>query len=161
MDDQNTDQLVDVSEAIKKIDVNEFMQHPALKDVALDNRRVIFSYALALHISRQLEVPTQPVESASAYYMSNLEDYVARYSSKFNEKISIDFDLVRDFTCKLWNIRYTALHMTNQLGSYYPNTFFEIYTGVCNVVDEQTNSIVNENKVAIIDLSRALCEVLK
>lgn len=138
----------------------ELQKHRALDGVDLEKRRQVFSYALAVILSRVLPLPTAPVESPSAYYISNIEQQVREIASAFNEKVVIDYEIVRDFTQKLWSTRYFSVHNTANIASFYPYNFFEIVSGIGNYIDEKTYAFVNEQKVAIIDLSNAIARII-
>lgn len=138
----------------------ELQKHRALDGVDLEKRRQVFSYALAVVLSRALPLPTAPVESHVAYYISNIEQQVREIASAFNEKIVVDYEIVRDFTQKLWSTRYFSVHNTANIASFYPYNFFEIIAGVGNYIDEKTYAFVNEQKVAIIDLSNAIAHII-
>ncbi len=138
----------------------ELQKHRSLDGVDLEQRRKIFSYALAVVLSRMFPIPTAPVESPAAYYMSNVETQVKDVASFFNERIVIDYEIVRDFCQKLWAIRYFSVHNTANVASFYPYNFFEIVAGIGNNIDEKTYAYVNEYKVAIIDLSNAISRVV-
>ena len=143
-----------------KLDFIEIQNHRSLEGIDSEQKRKIFSFALAVILSRHLPVPTAPVESPSSYFISNIESQVRDLSNAFNERISIDYEIVRDFTQKLWGIRYFTLHNVRNIGSFYPFNFFEIISGIGVSVDEKTYAYVNEHKVAIIDISNAISNVL-
>ena len=138
----------------------ELQKHRCLDGIDLEQRRKVFSYALAVVLARHLPIPTAPVESVASYFISNVEQQVREIASSFNEKIVIDYEIVRDFTQKLWAIRYFSVHNTSEIGSFYPYNFFEIVAGIGNNVDEKTYQYVNEFKVAIIDLSNAIARII-
>lgn len=138
----------------------ELQKHRALDGVDLEKRRQVFSYALAVVLARVLPLPTAPVESPAAYYISNIEQQVREIASAFNEKVIVDYEIVRDFTQKLWSIRYFSVHNTANIASFYPYNFFEIIAGIGNHIDEKTYAFVNEQKVAIIDLSNAISRII-
>lgn len=138
----------------------ELQKHRALEGVNIEQRRNVFSYALSVVLSRYLPIPTAPVESPSAYFVSNIENQVREAAGAFNERIPVDYEIVRDFTQKLWAIRYFSVHNTANIGSFYPFNFFEIIAGIGNNIDEKTYAYVNEYKVAIIDLSNAISRIL-
>ena len=138
----------------------ELQKHRALEGVNIEQRRNVFSYALFVVLSRYLPIPTAPVESPSAYFISNIENQVREAAGAFNERIPVDYEIVRDFTQKLWGIRYFTLHNVRNIGSFYPFNFFEIISGIGASVDEKTYTYVNEHKVAIIDISNAISNVL-
>lgn len=137
----------------------ELQKHRSLNNVNTFEHRKIFSYALALVISRHLPLPSAPVESVSAYFIANCEEMAREISGYFNENIVIDYDVVRDFAQKLWNIRYFAVHAQHKVPSFYPFDFFATITGVGNYIDEKTYAYVNEYKVQIIDLSNAITDL--
>lgn len=149
-----------VVNSVGSIEFIELMKHRSLDGVDMEQRRKIFSYALATVLARKLPIPTAPVESPAAYFISNVEQQVSDIASSFNERVSIDYELVRDFTQKLWAIRYFSVHNDTTVGSFYPFNFFEILAGIGNNVDEKTYQYVNEYKVAIIDLSNAIGRML-
>lgn len=145
---------------IGDVDYLELKKHRSLDGVNLEDRRKVFSYALSVVLARTLPLPSLPVESPANYFIGNVEQPVREAANAFNEKIVIDYEIVRDFTQKLWAIRYFSVHNTHEIGSFYPFNFFEIVSGIGNNVDEKTYQYVNEHKVAIIDLSNAISRVL-
>ena len=138
----------------------ELQKHRTLNGINLDQHRVLFSYALSVVLSRYLPIPTAPVESPSSYFISNIENQVREAAGAFNERIPVDYEIVRDFTQKLWAIRYFSVHNNANIGSFYPFNFFEIISGIGNNIDEKTYAYVNEYKVAIIDLSNTISRIL-
>lgn len=73
------------------------------------DKMFVGSVAVAASIVEQLDLPTAPVESPTAYYSKQLAMTVRDQISAFNEACPIDTNRCVDISKKLWLFRYNVL----------------------------------------------------
>lgn len=138
----------------------DLQKESVFEGLQTDQRRNVNAYALAVVVARQLSIPTAPVDSSFAYFNNNHAEAVRQQIGMVNERLVLDTEVAKNFAYVLWAQRYQAMHPPMVFQTISPYGFFDTLFGIGIVVDEKTNTFLNENKTTILTIAQRLTDIL-